>query len=98
MIYVIVAVAAAIVLWNIVTFSLYAIDKKRAKNNQWRIKESTLIAVAFFMGGLGAMIGMNILRHKTQHTQFKILVPLATVLNIAIIVVAALFLTGVIGG
>jgi len=97
MIYVVVAVAIAIVVWNIVTFSLYAIDKKRAKNNQWRIKESTLIAVAFLMGGPGAMLGMNVLRHKTHHMSFKVLVPIATVLNIAIII-AVLFFTGVIGG
>jgi len=85
MIYVVIAVAVAIVLWNIATFSLYAIDKKRAKNNEWRIKERTLIAVAFLMGGFGAMIGMSVLRHKTQHIQFKVLVPLGVVLNIAVI-------------
>jgi len=94
MIYVI--AAAAIVLWNIITFALYAIDKKRAKTNAWRIKESTLIAVAFLMGGFGALIGMKVLRHKTQHTSFKLLVPIAVVLNIGI-VVAVLFFTGAFG-
>ncbi|MCL2405782.1 MAG: DUF1294 domain-containing protein [Defluviitaleaceae bacterium] len=97
MLYVIVTAAIAAVLWNIITFWLYALDKKRAKNNQWRIKESTLILVAFLMGGLGAMVGMKVLRHKTQHMQFKVLVPIAVVLNIAVIV-AVLFFTGVIGG
>ena len=91
MIYVI--LAAVLVVCSIVAFSLYAIDKKRAKSNQWRIKESTLIASAFLMGGIGAMLGMSLLRHKTQHIQFKLLVPIATILNIAV-VVAILFLTG----
>jgi len=95
--YYVIVVAVAIVLWNIVTFSLYAIDKKKAKNKKWRIKERTLIGVAFLMGGPGAMIGMSVLRHKTQHMQFKVLVPLATIFNI-VIIVASLILTGVVGG
>ena len=77
---------AAYVLWNFITFMLYAIDKSRAKRNKWRISEATLIAVAFFMGGVGAWLGMSLLRHKTQHIKFKLLVPLATVINIGILV------------
>ena len=84
--------AGIVLLCNIVAFSLYALDKKRAKNNEWRIKEATLIASAFLMGGLGAMVGMSVLRHKTQHIQFKILVPVALVLNIAIVVAIVLFI------
>jgi len=91
MIYVI--AAGAVILMNIVTFALYALDKSRAKNNKWRISEATLIACAFLMGGFGAMIGMRLLRHKTQHTKFNLLVPIAVILNIAV-VVAVLFFTG----
>ena len=86
-----IAAAAVIVIWNIVTFSMYAIDKKRAASGAWRIKESTLIGSAFLMGGLGALLGMNILRHKTQHIQFKILIPLALILNLAIIAAVVYF-------
>jgi len=89
----IIILAAAIALWNIITFALYAADKRRAAKKQWRISEATLIACAFLMGGIGAMLGMNLLRHKTHHVKFKLLVPIAVVLNIAI-VVAALWFTG----
>ena len=85
------AAAAVIVIWNIVTFSMYAIDKKRAASGAWRIKEATLIGSAFLMGGLGALLGMNILRHKTQHIQFKILIPLALVLKLAVIAAVVYF-------
>ncbi|MCL2378553.1 MAG: DUF1294 domain-containing protein [Defluviitaleaceae bacterium] len=88
-------IVAAIVLWNIVVFAMYAIDKSKARNKKMRIKEATLIACAFLMGGFGAMLGMSVLRHKTQKPKFKILVPIAVVVNIAVIV-AVLFLTGVI--
>ena len=86
-------IAAVVVLCSIVTFALYAIDKSKAKNNKWRISEATLIGAAFFMGGIGAMLGMKFLRHKTQHTSFKILVPLATLLNIAVVVAVLFFLS-----
>ena len=80
------AIAVAYVVWNIVTFSLFAIDKRRAKANEWRIKEATLFLCAFLMGGVGSLVGMQILRHKTQHTSFKILIPLAVLVNIAVLV------------
>ena len=90
MIFLLVALAVMLVM-SIVTFALYASDKKRAGKGEWRIKESTLLLCGFLMGGIGAMLGMKFLRHKTQHIQFKILVPLATVLNLAIIAVVVFF-------
>ena len=89
--YALIGAAIAVAIWNIVTFSMYAIDKKRAASGAWRIKESTLIGSAFLMGALGALLGMNILRHKTQHMQFKILIPLALIINIAVIVAVVYF-------
>jgi len=85
--------AAVLVVCSLVTFALYASDKKKAKANQWRIKESTLIMAGFLMGGLGGVLGMSLLRHKTQHAKFKLLVPISLVLNI-VVVVAVLFFTG----
>lgn len=85
-------VAGVLVVWNIITFSLYAADKRKAKNNEWRIKEATLFMVAFLMGGIGSMLGMSLLRHKTKHMSFRILIPLAVVLNIAVIVGVVLLL------
>ena len=81
----VVAVAAAtIVLWNVITFAMYGIDKRKAQKNKWRISESTLILCAFLMGGGGALAGMSVFRHKTNHLKFKLLVPLALAMNIAI--------------
>jgi uncharacterized membrane protein YsdA (DUF1294 family) len=77
---------AALVLWNMLTFALYGIDKSKAKNNKWRISEATLIACAFLMGGIGSFLGMQIFRHKTKHMKFRILVPLAVLVNIAVVI------------
>ena len=71
--------------WNAVVFLLYGIDKWKSAHNKWRIKERTLILTAFLMGGAGAMLGMYLFRHKTKHIQFKILLPVALLLNVALL-------------
>ena len=75
-------VVVAVVAWNVTTFALYGIDKRRSKKGKWRISEATLIACAFLMGGVGALLGMSVFRHKTKHLKFKMLVPLAIIINI----------------
>lgn len=72
--------------WNFVVFILYGIDKRKAYEKKWRIPEKTLILTAFLMGGIGAWTGMNIFRHKTKHTKFKILIPFAILFNIAAVI------------
>ena len=76
--------AIIIVSWNLFTFLLFGMDKRRAENNQWRISEATLIVCAFLMGGVGSLLGMRVFRHKTKHIKFKVLVPLAIIVNIAL--------------
>jgi len=71
--------------WNIVTFALYGADKQKARKNKRRISEATLILCAFIMGGAGALLGMSVFRHKTKHLKFKLLVPIAFILNIVIV-------------
>jgi len=74
----------ALAVWNLLTFAMYGIDKQKAKNRQWRTSETTLIAAAFLMAAIGALLGMYIFRHKTKHIKFKILVPLGLIFNAAI--------------
>jgi len=78
--------AAVFILWNIITFAMYGMDKRKAEKGKWRTSEAALIAVAFFMGGVGAFLGMTVLRHKTKHLKFRVLLPLALVLNIGVLV------------
>ena len=66
----------AYALWNAVVFSLYAVDKRKAKKGEWRISEKTLLLTALLFGGAGAFLGMLAFRHKTKHTAFTVLVPL----------------------
>ena len=79
-------------LMNLLTFLLYGIDKAKAKKNRWRISEAALLLFAFFGGSFGALLGMHIFRHKTNHRKFKILVPLFLFLNAAVFAVLCMVL------
>lgn len=74
-----------LILINIVTFILFAIDKKRAKKNQWRIPESQLLFFSLLGGSIGGIIAMNIVKHKTKKPKFTIGMPLLLLINIFIV-------------
>ena len=71
---------------NLVSFTLYGLDKLTAKKGLWRIRESTLLLIAALGGSVGALLGMEVFRHKTKHWQFKVLVPVFFILHIALAV------------
>lgn len=73
-----------LIVTNILAFAFYAADKKKAEKSKWRIKESALLAFALVGGGIGSLIGMKVLRHKTQKLKFTIGVPLLTIGSIGI--------------
>lgn len=55
---------------SLITFILYAVDKDKAENGEWRIPEATLLGFSFFGGAIGGYLAMNIVRHKTKHWYF----------------------------
>ena len=61
---------------SVIGFALMGIDKSRAINHKWRIKEATLFLIAFFGGGIGSTLGMFFFRHKTKHWYFRLFFPL----------------------
>ena len=59
---------------NAASYALYGIDKFKARKDKWRISEQSLLIVSFF-GPIGALLGMQQFRHKTQKPIFRFLVP-----------------------
>jgi uncharacterized membrane protein YsdA (DUF1294 family) len=55
-----------------ITFLYYGYDKMQARNNEWRVKEMTLHALAVVGGWPGALAGMHYFQHKTKKTRFQI--------------------------
>jgi uncharacterized membrane protein YsdA (DUF1294 family) len=60
---------------NVFSFSLYGMDKLKAKKEKWRISEQSLL-IASLVGPIGAWLGMQNFRHKTRKPIFKFLIPL----------------------
>ena len=61
---------------NLAAFPLWAIDKRQARKGGFRVPEWTLHLVSLAGGGVGAVIAMRTLRHKTQKAAFRIGQPL----------------------
>lgn len=62
--------AAFLAATSLITFLLYAVDKKRAVDKKWRIPEKTLLSASFFGGAVGGYLAMQIVRHKTRRWYF----------------------------
>ena len=55
---------------NVAAFVMMGADKRRARKGRWRISEKALFAAALAGGSAGAVLGMQIFRHKTRHWYF----------------------------
>ncbi len=73
-----------LIIINIVAFIFYGVDKKKAEKHQRRISEASLILYAVFGGAFGAFIGMFVWHHKTRKPKFRIMIPVLTLLWMAI--------------
>lgn len=71
-----------LLLMSLLTFILFGIDKRKARNKKWRIPESRLLAISFLGGSIGGLLGMYIFHHKTQHSKFTIGLPCILMLQI----------------
>lgn len=64
-------VPAVYVAGSLVTFFAYAMDKAAARNDRWRIPESTLHALGLLGGWPGALVAQKALRHKSRKRSFQ---------------------------
>ena len=82
-----------LVVINLLTFAVYGIDKRRARRGQWRVPERTLFLLAILGGSVGALAGMYGFRHKTRHWYFRFGIPAILLVQIAVALLTAHFLT-----
>lgn len=71
---------------SILTYLIYAKDKKAARNNKWRTPEKTLHLYSLLCGWPGAIIAQQRLRHKTQKQSFRVVFIITILINIGVIV------------
>ena len=70
---------------NLVTFTMFAIDKIRALEHGNRIRIVTLFSMAFAGGSVGGLAAMYIFRHKTSQIYFTVGVPMIIVMQTVLI-------------
>ncbi|SFD70793.1 Uncharacterized membrane protein YsdA, DUF1294 family [Paenibacillus catalpae] len=78
---------------NIIAFVLMGMDKSYARHKKRRVPEKRLFGISAIGGALGAWIGMQVWRHKTKHTSFRVGIPLLFIFNLVVIY----YLMGLIG-
>jgi uncharacterized membrane protein YsdA (DUF1294 family)/cold shock CspA family protein len=74
---------------SLATFIVYWGDKRAAQRGSWRVAEGTLHALALFGGWPGALLGQELLRHKSAKRSFRRAFWATVLVNV--LVFAALF-------
>jgi uncharacterized membrane protein YsdA (DUF1294 family) len=68
---------------NAAAFLLFLWDKRAARRGSWRVRERTLLTLAWLGGFAGAFLGMRLARHKTRKWLFRLTPLLALALHAA---------------
>ncbi|MDD4854801.1 MAG: DUF1294 domain-containing protein [Sulfuricurvum sp.] len=63
---------------NLITFSVFGIDKLLAHLHLTRISEKTLLALAIAGGSVGAVFAQKLFRHKTRKFRYRVWIILAS--------------------
>lgn len=71
---------------NLITFIVFAIDKIYAIKKKWRYKEVSLLGMCFVGGAIGGFLAMHLFHHKTKKKVFVIGVPLIIIIHLVIII------------
>ena len=70
---------------NIVTLILFAVDKIAAIEHRSRIKIVTLLGLAFIGGSVGALVAMYVFHHTTKQDNFSVGVPLIILMQVVVL-------------
>ena len=82
-----------LVLINLITFIIFAVDKWKARKNRFRIKEAVLFLLCFLGGTIGGIIGVHALHHKTTRQAFVVGIPLILLVQVVTVIYCCLRLT-----
>ena len=64
-------ITVTLLIWNLLIFIIYGIDKSKARRGAWRVPEKILLILALACGGFGAWLAGIIFHHKTRKWYFK---------------------------
>jgi uncharacterized membrane protein YsdA (DUF1294 family) len=77
---------------TLITFLAYGYDKAIAGTQSVRVPEGVLLALALAGGTLGALVGMQVFRHKTRKTSFRLRFWLIAAAQVALVILYFVFI------
>lgn len=88
-------IGVILLITNAVSFGLMAHDKRCARHGRWRVPEKVLFLATACFGGLGGVLGMQLLRHKTKHWYFRVFFPLMLAVQVVAVLLVLRTMVGV---
>lgn len=77
---------------SLLTFVVYAADKRAAQTHRWRTPENTMLLIGLVGGWPGAAIAQQVLRHKTKKLSFRTKFWLTVIVNVVAFVLLAWYM------
>ena len=74
-----------LLLINIITFILFALDKIKALLGRWRIRELALLGLGIIGGSIGGLLAMDIFNHKVKVKYFRIGFPIMLIVHLIVL-------------
>ncbi|HFI0040282.1 TPA: DUF1294 domain-containing protein [Streptococcus suis] len=78
-------VSMILLVWNLIVFMTYGLDKGKARKGAYRISERSLLLMSYLGGGLGAWAGGTHFRHKTHKKYFQLAWAVGVVIDVLLI-------------
>ena len=75
-------IAVLLLILSVIAFLAFGFDKRLAIRQRRRVSEAALIFLTVIGGAIGAMLGMNLFRHKTRHPKFTVTVSIFAVFQL----------------
>lgn len=74
---------------NLTALLIFGFDKLFARAGSRRVRESTLLILAFLGGSVGALLGAKLFRHKTKKSSFMALLGIIFLIQLALLLLVA---------
>ncbi len=70
---------------NIITLIVFVVDKQRAIYNEQRVPERALWLLALMGGSIGAIVAMELAKHKRRKISFVLVLAIIMLIQVALV-------------
>ncbi|MEW4486916.1 DUF1294 domain-containing protein [Thalassoglobus sp. JC818] len=87
-----IAILLGYTILSLITYVIFADDKRRAQTGKWRWEERQLHMLSLFGGWPGALVAQRKLRHKNRKVAFQVTMLAMILLNVTVVITVYTFL------